>query len=64
MPPPGILSGVPFRRRALPTHEATRPSRFVTQSHALSAPIASPRSMFIALTVAIALYLIGRRLSD
>ncbi len=30
----------------------------------LSAPIASPRALFIAATIAIALYWIGRRLSD
>jgi hypothetical protein len=33
------------------------------QSHALSAPMTSPRSLFIAATIAVALYLIGRRMS-
>ncbi len=56
---PGIVSGRSFRRAS---GLATR--RFVTQSHVLSAPIARPRSLFVAATIAFALYLIGRRLSD
>ncbi len=57
---PGILTGM-SRRGA--NADAGRSTRFVTQSHALSAPVASPRSVFIAATIALAIYLIGRRLS-
>jgi hypothetical protein len=58
---PGIVSGSNGRQR--PTFP-TKPARFVTQSHSLSAPIASPRSLFIAATIAVALYWIGRRISE
>lgn len=44
--------------------QLARSRRFVTQSHALSTPMARPRSLFIAATIAVALYLLGRRLSD
>lgn len=39
-------------------------TRFIQQSHAVSAPIASPRSLLLAATIAVALYFVGRRLSD
>lgn len=44
--------------------QAARGTRFVQQSHALGTPIASPRALFVAATIAFALYIIGRRLSD
>ncbi len=57
---PGIAAGSPGRRAS----PALGTPRFVTQSHALSAPIARPRSLFLAATIAIALYLLGRRISE
>lgn len=40
-----------------------RPARFVTQTHAIGAPMAQPRSLLVAGLIAFALYLLGRRLS-
>ncbi len=34
------------------------------QSHALGGPIASPRALIIAAAIAVAVYLLGCRLSD
>jgi hypothetical protein len=64
MPSPGILTGLGLRPSSRASREYGRPRRFVMQSHVLSAPKTSPRSLFIAATIAIALYLIGRRLSE
>ena len=61
MQSPGILTGGTGRVRSA---TASNAGRFVTQSHALSTPIASPRSLFIAATIAVALYWIGRRISE
>jgi hypothetical protein len=58
---PGITSGGNARHRPV---APMKPSRFVTQSHALSTPIASPRGLFLAATIAVALYWVGRRLSE
>ncbi len=54
-----------YRDRAMrPAREAWRHRRYVTQSHALGAPIASPRSLAIAAAVAVALFFVARRLTD
>lgn len=60
---PGILPGDGDRRRGRQPGDAPHRLRFVTQSHALGTKGASPRSLFMAATIAVALYLIGRRLS-
>ncbi len=39
-------------------------ARFVTQSHALGAPMASPASLIVAAAIAVAVYFVGRRLVD
>lgn len=59
---PGILTRVP-RRDPAATRAVPKSTRFVTESHTLSAPITSPGALFVAAAVAVALYLIGRRLS-
>jgi hypothetical protein len=60
---PGITAGAP--RRPMPSTIRPRKSaRFVTTSHSLSAPAASPSGVLVAATIAIALYFLGRRLSD
>lgn len=41
-----------------------RSPRFVTQSHALGAPMAKPASLILAAAIAVAVYLVGRRLVD
>lgn len=41
-----------------------RSSRFVTQSHALGTPLANPAALAVAAAIAVALYLVGRKLSD
>jgi hypothetical protein len=60
--PPGILSTVPTARR--PEPETRRPSRYVMQSHPVSAPVTNPKAIFIACAIALGLYLLGRRLSS
>ena len=45
------------------TRPATRGGRFVTQSHVLGAPFASPASLAIAAAVAVALVFVTRRLT-
>lgn len=47
-----------------PARESFKQRRFVTQSHSLGAPIASPGSLAIAAAVVVGLYLIARRLID
>ena len=42
-------------------HRDGRPRRYVMQTHALSAPRASSRSLFIAGLIAVALYFVGRK---
>ena len=46
------------------SERSSRSSRFVTQSHALGAPMASPTSLLVAAAIAVAVYLVGRRLVD
>lgn len=57
---PGPASGRTIHR----VDHGMRPGRFVMQSHALGAPIASPRALIIAAAIAVAVYLLGCRLSD
>ena len=59
---PGILSGLASRQT--PPRGASRTARFVTQSHALGGPVASPKTLVIATAIAIVVYLIGCRLSE
>ena len=59
---PGVLSRIASPR--LVRARRPKPSRFVMQSHALSRPIANPKALLIAAAIAIALYLVGHRLSD
>lgn len=47
-----------------PSRDVRRTRRFVTESHALGAPIARPGPLLVAATVAIAVVLIARRLID
>ncbi len=42
----------------------SRSPRFVTQSHALGAPMANPASLIVAAAIAVAVYFVGRRLVD
>jgi hypothetical protein len=59
-PTPGILSTVPTARR--PEPETRRPTRYVTQSHAVSAARIDPKAIVIACAIAFGLYLVARRL--
>lgn len=61
---PGILVGALSRRSTAPANDDRHATRFVTQSHALGRPIANPQALLIAAAIAVALYLIGRKLSD
>ena len=58
---PGI--GLGARRPTNSANDDRRNARFVTQSHALGAPAASPRALLIAAAVAVAVLVIGYRLS-
>ena len=59
----GLLRvGAPLQLQRL--ERPPRRTRFVTQSHALGRPKASPLALMIAAAVAIAVYLLGCRLSD
>lgn len=59
---PGILSRI-GPRHTLRAASGGRPvPRFVMQSHALSAPRANPRALLIAMTIAVAVYLLGCRI--
>ncbi len=62
-PTPGIVTDLrpQLQRRVA---RGGRSSRFVMQSHNVSAPIASPGALFVAAAIAVALYLVGRRISD
>lgn len=60
---PGIGIGLGLRRATTSANDERRNARFVTQSHALGAPIASPRALLIAAAVALAVFVIGLRLS-
>lgn len=60
---PGILVDGASRRSTASANDDRHLARFVTQSHALGVPMANPRALFIAAAIAVALYLIGRRLS-
>lgn len=60
---PAGLSSVVAPHRLRPERRP-KPMRFVTQSHALGRPMASPTALIIAAAVAIAVYLLGCRLSD
>jgi preprotein translocase subunit Sec61beta len=57
---PGILARIPARRQPQST---TGPSRFVTQSHAVSAPALNPRALVLAAMIAAGLVVIARRSS-
>ncbi len=61
---PGILAGVGSRRSTASANDDRHTARFVTQSHVLGARIANPRALFIAAAIAVALYIIGCKLSD
>jgi len=61
---PGILAPSAVRARSTRGIGSIRRSRFVMESHLAGAPVYSPRAILIAATIAVALYLIGRRLSD
>jgi hypothetical protein len=61
---PGIAVGLGSRRTTDSANDDRRNARFVTQSHALGAPIASPRALIIAAAVIVAVLLIGFRLSS
>jgi|GEM_PF-2421958 len=61
---PGIGVGLRSRRPTSSANDEGRGARFVTQSHALGGPIASPRSLLIAAAVVVAIFVIGWRLSD
>jgi hypothetical protein len=58
---PGI--GLGSRRPTTSANDGRHNGRFVTQSHALGAPIASPGALLIAAAVAVAVFVIGFRLS-
>ncbi len=57
---PGVGRDLAMR----PAREASRHRRFVTQSHALGAPKASPRSLAVAAAVAVALFYVAKKLTD
>jgi hypothetical protein len=62
--PPGILASAPLARQRPADPVNRRPaSRYVTQSHPVSAPMANPTAIVIAAVIAIGLYFLGRRLS-
>ena len=58
---PGIGDG--SRRPTASANDDRRNARFVTESHALGAPIASPGALLIAAALAVAIFVIGFRLS-
>ena len=58
---PGI--GLGSRRPTASANDDGGHARFVTQSHALGAPIATPRALLIAVAVAVAVFVIGFRVS-
>ena len=61
--PPGRLASVALRR--FETREgAPRSPRFVMQTHPLGGSAARPGTLLVTVAVAVALYLIGRRISD
>lgn len=59
----GVSPGFARDRSLRPSHNSAGHGRFVTQSHALSAPRARPASLAIAAAVAVALVLVTRRLT-
>lgn len=63
---PGGASYGPYRSESFGSRpeRTTTSSRFVTQSHALGAPMASPASLIVAAAIAVAVYFVGRRLVD
>jgi hypothetical protein len=61
---PGILASVPLARRVQPDPEVRRPSRYVMQSHPVSAPMTNPKALLLAAAVAVGLYLLARRLRN
>jgi len=63
-PPLDLASQFGLYRSNRSTRDGHRSRRFVTQSHALSAPIARPGPLLVAATVAVAVMLIARRLID
>ncbi len=58
---PGIELG--WRRSTASANDDGSHARFVTQSHALGGPVATPRALLIAAAVAIAVFVVGFRLS-
>ena len=58
-----VTPGLAGPRRATTSANDARHVRFVTQSHALGAPKAKPGALLIAAAVAIAVFVIGLRLS-
>ncbi|MEO8937041.1 MAG: hypothetical protein ABI277_13770 [Burkholderiaceae bacterium] len=59
---PGILSGFGPRHTLRSVTGGRHAARFVMQSHVLNAPRANPRALLVAAAIALALYLIGRRI--
>lgn len=59
---PGILTGFGPRHTSRRATRGRNASRFVMQSHVLNAPLANPRALLVAATIALALYLIGSRI--
>ena len=61
---PGILAGLGSRRATTSANDERRPVRFVTQSHVLGAPRVGPAALLIAAAMAVAVLVIGWRLSE
>lgn len=58
-----VTPGIDSRRPTASASDDRRMVRFVTQSHALGAPAASPGALLIAAAVAVAIFVLGLRLS-
>jgi hypothetical protein len=60
---PGILATTPLARRMRIEPDERRPSRYVMETHTLSAPMANPKALLIAACVAVGLYVLARRIA-